>query len=160
MDIICSKNRGYRWTCERRIYFRGYFQSKKGKTYRDIYAIDKLSEISSYTEFLLFLKEIYGSFSIIIDHENEVWAAVDIARSMPLYYSTDLKYMSDKVDTIMEYKGIDTAYTDKLNVLEMYATSFVSSDRTVLKDIKQIDIGCSICVKESSLSKTVRSPAI
>ncbi len=155
MNIICSKNRGYKWTCERGIYFRGYFQVEEGEVYRGHDAIDRLSKIIIYDDFLVFLKEIYGSFSIIIEHGDEVWAAVDIARSMPLYYSSNLKCISDKVDCLLEFNGIDNNSLDWSSVLEMYATSYISSDRTIYEFIKQIDIGCSICVKNGSIRNDV-----
>ena len=44
-EIICNKNRGYRWTKNKGIYFKGYLQAENGEIWRAEEAIDQLLEI-------------------------------------------------------------------------------------------------------------------
>lgn len=155
MEIVCKKDRGYKWTYLQHVHFRGYFQLENGKTFREEEAARQISEIKSYDAFITFLKEVYGSFSIIVEHYGEVWAAVDIARSMPLYYSSTLHCISDKVDCILEIEAINKADVDKYNALEMYAASYISGDRTVFDKVRQIDIGCCVCIKADNIRTDV-----
>ena len=156
MRIICEKNKGYSWNHYQGTHCRGYFQVDNDKTYVGEKAVKLLASIESYREFISFLRgRVYGSFSIIIEKQDEVWAAVDIARSMPIYYSSNLKCMSDKVDRIIESEKTNVGDVDEYNSLEMYTTSFVSGDRTVLRNIKQIDIGSCICIKDGKIMSDV-----
>ena len=70
-EIICNKNRGYRWTKNKGIYFKGYLQAEDGEIWRAEEAIDQLLGIESFEEFRKYLRNIYGVFAIIIEHGSD-----------------------------------------------------------------------------------------
>ncbi|MCR2046962.1 asparagine synthase-related protein [Acetatifactor muris] len=152
-EIICNKNRGYKWTNKKGIYFKGYLQAENGEVWRSEEAIEQLYNIDSFEKFRKYLQKIYGVFAIIIEHGSEIWLASDVAGSIPLYYTDDLKVVADDVDAIIKS---DNNYDelDSLRAFELYATSYVGYNNTVYKRIKQIQIGSVCRIKNNSAIET------
>ena len=142
-EIICNKNRGYKWMNEKGIYFKGYLQTENGEIWRAEQAIEQLYGIDSFEAFRKYLQNIYGVFAIIMEHGSETWLASDVAGSMPLYYTDDSKVIADDVDAIIK-SGNGYEKLDSLRAFELYATSYVGYSNTVYRHIKQIQIG-SVC---------------
>lgn len=144
MEILYLRNKGYGWTANNGIYIRGYIQLMDNTVLKGKEATEYLSRISSFEEFCSMLQDVHGSFSIIIDKGEKVWAAVDVARSMPLYYSEDLSVISDSSEAVRKELGINAEQTDRLSMLEFYATFYVAHENTVYKNIKQIELGQAV----------------
>ncbi len=148
-EIICNKNRGYRWTKNKGIYFKGYLQAEDGEIWRAEEAIDQLLGIESFEEFRKYLRNIYGVFAIIIEHGSETWLASDVAGSIPLYYTDDSKIIADDVDELLRSAGTYEEL-DSLRAFELYATSYVGYNNTVYRHIKQIQIGSACRIDNNS----------
>lgn len=151
-EIITSKNKGYNWYHSNGVYFKGYFQTKDGEVYKDEKARNFLLSIHDYNEFLNVLKSMFGQFCVIVETSNdEIWGAVDIARSMPIYYSDDCTVVSDSAETIRNKCAISREDTDPYAMIEMYEKGFVAFDNTVYGRIKQIPIGSSFVIKNNQI---------
>ncbi len=144
-EIYCVKENGYKWFKKDNVYFRGYIvkDDSKGQIFRGEDAINLLNQIESYDEFDRFLGSSDGLFSIIIEKNNVVWIAVDIARSMPLYFSADGSIVSDSSEYIRKTMNIDRSNINQLRAVEMLATEFVAHNNTMYDSIKQLNIGQS-----------------
>lgn len=143
MKVLCTKRRGYEWTNSEKGCFRGYVQVSGGIVLRGREAVEYFAQATDFESFQRLLQTIDGCFSVIVTKGKKTWAAVDIARSMPLYYSSDCAVISDSSEAIRAEKAISKENTDKLRMLEMYATSYVVHENTLYKDIKQIELGCA-----------------
>lgn len=134
-------------------WFKGYFQDMNGTVFRGESAIEKLRAVSSFAELIQLLKEYTGVFSFIIKKTDEVWAATDVARSMPLYYTTDFSVISDDIQTIRDSNHIAMALSD-IRLAEMYATSYIGFQNTIYENVKQIELGCAVKFYEDGCVQT------
>jgi len=141
ISVICNKNKGYQWTYRENCWFKGYLQDPKGNVLRGEAAISQIKAAVSFEDLINILKAFTGVFSFIVKQTDEVWAAVDIARSMPLYYVDDYSVISDDIDQIMNSSQKPLVLSD-IRIFEMYASSYISFDNTIYDDVKQIELGC------------------
>lgn len=151
MRIVCVKDYGYKWiTSKQGSYFKGYIVSDTfmAKICRGMEALSLFDECIDFDEFVTFLKNVDGVFSIIVRRPDCIWAAVDISRSMPIYFSTDGSIISDSGEHIRQELGIDKEYTDPLRMFEMLQTASVVGNNTVYKEIRQLNMGQALEVTE------------
>lgn len=141
MRFFCEKNRGYEWLETEKGCFRGYVQKQDGTVLRRETAILYFACAKTFSEFLDLLRGIDGCFSVIINREDTVWAAVDVARSMPLYYAKDGSIISDSSERVRLELGLAKDAVDKNRILEIYEDSFVAHNNTIYAEIKQIELG-------------------
>lgn len=87
------------------------------------------------------LRECDGVFAVIVKKGGKYWAAVDVARSMPLYYASDLSCISDRSDEVRKFLKIDPEGTDYLRTLELFKTTIITYDKTIYSEIKQLEMG-------------------
>lgn len=156
MDILLSnrkKEGGYFWTEANGIYFRGYIQLEDGTVYREGSAIKFFQNINTFNEFIELLKKVDGRFAVILNRKGIIWAAVDIERTMPLYYTSDLKLISDDAEELRKSKGINHLNINSMRCLEMYGTAYIAYDNTIYEEIKQIDFREAIEINNNILKK-------
>ena len=154
MEVLCIRNKGYKWSEHEGSFFKGYVQlyDEADTVLREREAIDYFSSAKNFEEFTTKLKECDGVYSVIIRKDGKYWAAVDIARSMPLYYDTDLSYISDSSEDIRKRKGIDPEDTDYLRTIETYKMGYIVGDKTIYSEIKQLDIGQAAEINGGSIN--------
>lgn len=143
MKIILQSQKIYHWYTESGVSVRGYFQSSAAPypVYRDAEAVAYFAQADSFASFLSLLDAVDGVFSVIIDRGQTVWAAVDRARSMPLYYAVDGSAISDDSKLLREHLQIPVDRTDPLRMAELMATRVVSDRYTVYPEIRQLILG-------------------
>lgn len=152
MNIVVTERDVYPWTVNKRCYFRGYIQKNSGECLRGIDAIDYFF-CEDYNVFLEKVKNIYGCFSVILVHDNECYLAVDVARSMPLYYDTSLSIISDNAEEIRKFLNIKTSSIDIKKAAELLTTSYIIGDHTIYSDIHQLEIGCAGRINDGTIRK-------
>lgn len=141
--ISLVNNNGYKWTFTANVYFRGYFIIKDDNSlhvYCNEDACKKIEPLSSFKDFIEFLKKIEGCFSIVVEKEKTVWISTDRARSMPIYYSTDGKIISDSAENIRQYLAINKENVDRESLVELYANYYLFGHKTIYSEIKQLDL--------------------
>ena len=137
MEIILKEKKVYKWFYDKGVYFTGYF-FYKDSLYNELNACKKILGINSYEEFKIFVKGLNGCFSIIKKKDNEIWAAVDRGRSMSLFYSKDLRILSDSSSIIKNFLNLDESDADIVRLVEFVAGEYVSGNNTVFQSIKQL----------------------
>ena len=147
--IKVNKNSGYRWFKSDQICFKGYLISvEDGKIFKDNSAIFELKKIKNFDDFCQFLKTIDGNFATIIEKEDHIWAAVDIARSIPIFYSIDGEYVSDSAEDIRMQLKIPAENVDADNYLELVANDYLFGNKTVYSQILQLDLGQAVQINK------------
>lgn len=137
-------NNGYKWEEKGSVHFKGYFTiqgSADDNVYRGRAACEFLESFTEFNTFIEGVKSLQGSFAIVIEKGDAIWMAVDIARSMPLFYSTDGQYVSDSAEHIRKIKNITREDVDRDSLVELYANYYVFGHKTLYSDIKQLDLG-------------------
>lgn len=155
MQVICDNNRGYQWTDEGGTYFRGFILTGDGQVLRGDEAVQFFRALESFEEFTSILEKTEGCFAVIVCREEETWAAVDIERTMPLYYSADLEFLSDNAEIIRKKKKIKHDDINPLGCLEMYGAIYISYEDTIYDAIKQIDYRNAIRISKGRVETKV-----
>lgn len=143
MNVMCLNNCGYKWTELPEGCFKGYLQIYGNpKPLRGEEALRHLSQAESFEDFQALLKELDGLYAAVLRREDgAVWAAVDIARSTPLYYSADGRFLSDSSPAVREALGLPREAADPSALEELFYCGFISGFRTAYAEIAQIDAG-------------------
>lgn len=143
MELLLTKKRAYPWHRENGIFVRGYFQLKADPAvvYKAASACAYFAQADCFDGFLALLEAVDGVFSVVVARENTVWAAVDRARSMPLYYAVDGSALSDDSKCLRQHLQIEKDHTDDLRMAELMTAGAVSDRYTVYPQIHQITIG-------------------
>lgn len=143
MKVFCRRNNGYQWTELPEGCFKGYLQLPGNlKPLRGEDALQCLSQAASFESFQELLKGLDGLYAVILRREDgTVWAAVDAARSIPLYYSADGRFLSDSGPAVREALGIPREAADPASLEELFYSSYIAGPRTVFSEIAQLDAG-------------------
>ncbi len=156
MELLLTERSAYPWYTENGISVRGYFQLKADPAvvYKAASACAYFSKADGFDGFLALLEAVDGVFSVVVARENTVWAAVDRARSMPLYYAVDGSALSDDSKHLREYLQIEKDHTDDLRMAELMTAGAVSDRYTVYGEIHQITIGSAAQWQDGKLQTT------
>ena len=152
MKILVVNSKGYKWENKNGIFVRGYFQYDNDSdhhVYRGESAIKELSNLKNYDDFLHFLQIIDGCYSIIITSGDETWAAVDISRSLPLYFSTDGSIVSDSAEAIRQFLKIPQEDVNRYLYTKLLTSDYLFGRETVYSEINQLDLGECVCFTAS-----------
>lgn len=152
MSIMLLNNKGFEWCYKDYVYVKGIF-FYKNILYKEHNAIGLLRTISSYDAFRNIIKEFNGIFSIIIKKDDEYWIAVDRARSIPIFLSTDGKYISDSAEEIRIKFGISIDKVEIISLSELFLSHNTSTGNTVYKDIIQLELGQTALIKNGKVER-------
>lgn len=151
MKEILTSLKAYQWQTKNGISFRGYIQFlKNSKVYRSYCAIELLKGVTTQDELIELLREVDGCYSIIINRGDYTLAAVDRARSLPLFLSSN--YISDSAEEIRKAEKIAKEAVDKDLFLEFSTNHFLFGHDTVYKEIKQLDLGETVFIKNKDVA--------
>jgi len=154
--INLQYNKGFKWNHSENINSKGYLFDNEDSLYQgenlNIYFNCKSEE-----DFKNKIKLANGSFSIVIQNHNKLWIGVDRLRSIPLFYAlqNNIFYISDSAYWIkdeLNLKGIDS--TSKQ---EFLLTGYVTGKDTLFTEIKQIQAGEYLIVKEENMKVTIKT---
>jgi asparagine synthase (glutamine-hydrolysing) len=76
-----------------------------------------------------------GSFAIIVETEREVICVTDPIRSIPIFYRSDGSKVSADANRLVS----GTSHLDGRNTIEFMLAGFVTGDRTLYQDIRQME---------------------
>ncbi len=146
-------NNGYKWFIKGNIYVKGYIFTSSNELLKGESLISYFSDIHSFSDFQIRLQEANGLFSVIIRNENTVWAAIDHARSFPLFYyqGKDFFEVTDNPDQFKEDNI--PLILEKDHATFLCYSGFVPGDKTLLKDIYQLRAGEYLCYENGTLKK-------
>jgi len=99
-----------------------------------------------------FMKALSGNFAVIIEGEGFLFAAVDISRTWPIFYSGESWVNLSIYDSL----PINRSLTHRLNsqsVNEFFKLGFITGEETIFEGISQLQAGEYLCVDKESLTK-------
>jgi Asparagine synthase (glutamine-hydrolyzing) len=152
ISIDLTYNKGYKWFGkEYRLFVKGFIFDKEEHLLRGEDLLNYFSAIDSFDEFKNKLSEANGIYSVIIQKENSIWAAIDPARNFPLFYYQDEKnfYITDNPDTFRKH-NIPFEIDKDSEIIFTYS-GFTSKHKTLLKNISQLVAGECILVQDNKV---------
>lgn len=122
----------------------GCFYNKK-----NFYAFKEwfLKEIGN-TAFSDIVSRMNGNFSLIYQTEEATWLGVDIARSLPLFYSAEKGIVSDNEEALRKACEISKEDIDIRCLGELLLLGYNMLNNTAYKLIKQVDLGQVVCIRK------------
>lgn len=141
VNYLLSENAIYPWTNYENIKFRGYFFIGND-LYRGREAVEKIKNMIDDSSFDDTISQLNGAFSVIYESQNKVMIAVDVIRSLPLFYSKKdgAFIISDNANLV--YDELECVTFDKISVEEFKSTErFVTGPNTLFCQIKQVQAG-------------------
>lgn len=98
-------------------------------------------EDEMFTEFQEIVKQLNGSFALVVEASNSICAAVDRVRSIPLFYgvSRDQFILGNGAQEVREHV-INDGYDD-IALKEFLLTGYVTGPDTLCKGVKQLQAG-------------------
>ena len=151
MKISLNINKGFKWLSKDSIYIKGYFFDKKSNFYENDDAINFLKRIKNREDFLNFITEINGVFSIITTINNTTYLASDISRSFPLFYTfnNNQLYISD---TVLSLKNkFNLSNFNPLSQLEIKASNHTHGKKTLLNSVFQLQANEFLIIKDDTI---------
>lgn len=131
-----------------------------GETFlREEALLQYFSELSSLADFEARLKKANGQFSVVIERGDELWAATDRTRNWPLFYTQiDGSYcLSDDCYKLAELRNNNEF--DPVSYKCFLASGYTINDRTLLKDILQVEAGTVTVLGKEARSHYYHDPA-
>lgn len=151
MNLMLTYNKGFRWTTEQyndlKVSYKGYIYNKKE-------IICLMKKVTCFEEFISTVNKAEGCFAFVIQKKSYIWAAVDQARSIPIFYSDDGSVVADCADVIRECKKISIDNVDLELYAGMLAKRYSNPGTTVYKEIKQLRPGEAVELTEKQINKT------
>jgi len=144
--IRLIKNNGYKWVSKDGVHFKGFF-FVGDILYKPPEAICYFKNVENKEHFLELIRNLNGSFSVVIEREMKVFAAVDRARSMPLYFSDDFQIISDCSEDIRKLLGIEKQAVNRTHLYELLANNYLMFNKTVYSEIRQLNLGQALTVE-------------
>jgi asparagine synthase (glutamine-hydrolysing) len=153
INIKLTYNKGYKWISSNNIFVKGYIFTPENKLLKNEGLIKYFSDACSFADFQTKLKTANGLFSVAIRKENSLWVAIDHARSFPLFYyhQKDDFFLTDNPDELG--KENIPMVLDENNAVIFSHSGFTIGNKTLLKDILQLQAGECLCY-ENNLLKT------
>lgn len=145
-------NKGYKWFSKNdSVWVKGFIFTPENRLIREEKLINYFDGIESFNDFQAKIKTVNGLFSVVIRKENGLWAAIDHARSFPLFYyhRKDEFFLTDNPDELGK-ENIPMVLDEESAVLLRYS-GFVAGDKTLLKNVFQLIAGQSICYEENKV---------
>jgi len=149
-QIECINNYGYAWLMNENIWFKGYF-IVDNSMYKGIAAVDYLRHSYNNNSFPNIFEKLNGSFAFIINARDSLWAVVDRARSIPLYFSSDGSIVSDNSESIRTMLGIEKGNISKKDLTSLLYTQHTVLNNTVYNRIKQLNLGQYLHISENGM---------
>jgi len=146
------------WYYSNNIRVTGFILSGE-KLLREKELLDYFSDVSTISEFESKLRSANGQFSVVINRDNEIWAATDITRNWPLFY-TRIEgefILSDDCYRLAELRSENRF--DPVSYNCFLASGYTIKDRTLIKDIFQVEAGAIVILASDVKSSFYHNPA-
>lgn len=102
-----------------------------------------------------FLTHLNGNFAAVITIDRKCYLIVDKLRSYPIIYTKkgNCWLISDDTEKIMT-DDIVSKETDTQSIYEFLATGYLSGNKTLLKNVRQVVAGTYVCLEENESRMT------
>ncbi|CBJ83423.1 conserved hypothetical protein [Xenorhabdus bovienii str. Jollieti] len=150
--IILSNDWFYEEIKNGTIYIKGNIFLKKEKIDKN-QIIDILIKSKKKNNIPEAIKNFNGFFSIIFYHEDNVILITDHIRSIPIIYALNENELIISDIAINIRENLTISEINNSAKTEIILNSFVAGDETLSKNIKQVEAGCIVIIKEKTIEK-------
>ena len=144
--IALQYNYGYSWVTGKGISVKGFIYNERNEILRDARLLAYFEDVRTEDDFKAKLEKANGLFSVIIQREDQVFFAVDITRTFPLFYA--LKQKGLIISDAAEACSDEPLQFEGLAKNEFLFTGYVTGSRTLLSGVSQVQAGVYIAYKE------------
>jgi len=146
--VFLQYNSGFQWVSLNDCFVKGCLFDKAGKYYSGKDLPEYFHGVDSFSDFEERVRYANGCFSVILKNGDEIFAAVDKIRSLPLFYVRfeGSWLISDNPQFIAE--KTETYELNTIGSTEFLATGYVTGNETLVHGIRQIQAGEIIHFKE------------
>ena len=106
IKVALSENKGlgFCWFSDETVFVKGYLFTSEGQLCEGEGLLSYFRDMAGYDDFLSRLARTTGLFSVVVLHNDEVFAATDAARAFPLFYCKkgDAFYISDTPTLLLD----------------------------------------------------------
>jgi asparagine synthase (glutamine-hydrolysing) len=141
INISLIYNYGFSWFKKENIFVKGYLFDKNNSFYEKEELFEYFKGITNIQSFENKIKQANGLFTVIIKNEDSVFFAVDRLRMFPIFYFIENEdiFISDDVEHLRLQNKLYEF--DEKSVSEFLATAYVTSSKTLVKNIFQVQAG-------------------
>lgn len=152
MKTFLIHNKGYTWKEENGIFVKGYVID--GDNIIEGNELVKYFGKVNDDDFIGKVRQINGLFSVIIKKENKIFLYSDKSRFFPIFYfkTSDEIFISDEPFKFLKY--IKNPSIDKLASYSFLGSGFVIGNKTLIKDIYQVQAGEYLIFENNILIKS------
>lgn len=157
LRLLLNANKTYQWTSNNSIHFLGFFFDENNQLYRNLEAINYISEQLTINTLEDICEKIDGQFTFIIEEKDDCILVSDALNNFPLFYQikNETLYISDLWDNIID---VTNSFELNTNAIDEYKTAgFVLLNQTLAKDIFKTNANEILTLGKSIHCKTYQS---
>jgi asparagine synthase (glutamine-hydrolysing) len=145
MKLLLAK---HKWFTEHDIHVTGFIRVRD-RYIQDTELAEYFSAVINPADFEEKLLKANGQFAVIILKNNEVWAATDRLRSIPLFYSlaNDEAIIGDSAYSVAS--EMNEAVIDEDAAQAFLATGYTLNNLTLIKSLYQVEAGEMVILDKS-----------
>lgn len=153
IDIQVGFNMSFKWYNHFGIWFIGYLFDEKDKYITGNAAIQVFEKCEDFEKFKEIISSLNGIYSVIINHDEKVFAASDFSRFFPLFYSQKANKFSitDNFYRLIHEQSTVSFNNDGLT--EFLTSAVTNQSRTLIDNVFQVRAGEVICYENLRVKK-------
>ncbi|MDR1561655.1 MAG: hypothetical protein LBS54_01035 [Dysgonamonadaceae bacterium] len=154
ININLLNNNGYKWHGNGKAFVKGFIADSNNQQMKEKKLLEYFNSSVSFSDFMEKAGKANGLFSVVIEKKDSLWAAIDHTRAFPLFYHIkgDEFYITDNPDTITKANSIPFLI-DEESAIAIACSGFTLYEKTLLKNIFQVQAGEGLCFENNSLAK-------
>lgn len=146
IEVALQYNYGYTWYTADGISVKGFIYNEQNEVLCDAALQAYFEQVQTEEEFKARLKAANGLFSVLIQKEDMIFAAVDITRTFPLFYA--IKEGSIIISDAAEACAVQPLQVSEPAREEFLFTGYVTGSHTLLAGVSQVEAGSGIMFRE------------
>lgn len=152
-NIFLNNNKGFSWFRSKNISIKGCFFDIENNFYEKEKLISFFEGVSTPVQFIAKIKETNGFFTVIIKVGNCTYMASDTTRIFPLFYTLNENHFSVSDDIEFLKKSNNLTEIDKQSAKEFESLGHTMGNKTLLKNIYQLQSSEYLIFKKNTLIK-------
>jgi asparagine synthase (glutamine-hydrolysing) len=151
-NIHLLDNKGFNWTNLNNIWVKGYAFDLNGDYINEIDLAERFMGITNIDCFEQTVKNFNGLFSIVLSDDNQVFIAVDITRTFPIFYTKQQGqwFISDDANFLRAKFNLDI---DKKMMEEFLFSGYMLEDKTLVTQIQQVCAHEVVSISEYTINR-------
>ena len=151
--IELKNNNGFPWYNLGKLYVKGYLYDLQDKLYTGDALLYYFGNIRSFPDFEERVKYANGSFAVIKEVGDTLYAGSDIARSTPLFYIQERENLVISDDAYYLAGMLPSPNLNNIAAYEYLATGFVTGKETLVEGLNTLQAGEIISFRNENIKR-------